>query len=431
MRFSALLAVLIALPLSAAVVGISTTPQSITQERINQLPAAQRKAWTEYLNRSNAQKRADRAALAAEIASLKSPAPPPPPEGHNARGLALDKPNEFYATPEARHAADVVLSYQIPNGGWSKNLDMTQTPRQPGQSYTTNNISKHLGPEDFDAPRDPSWNYVGTLDNDATITQIQFLARVQSQAPAPDRARYQQSILRGIQYMLNAQFPNGGFPQVWPLEGGYHDAITFNDDAMTQALGVLQHVANADPNYAFAPAPFRAQAASAVTRGIDCILRTQITIDGHPTVWAQQHDPLSLAPEAGRNFEPAALVSAESAAIVRFLMALPHPTPAVVAAVYNATTWLEAHKIMDHTWGNTNRDRVLTPQPGAGPLWPRYTSPTTGKPIFGDRDKSIHDDVTELSLERRRGYAWYNSSAIPALEEFATWSKQHPAPRIK
>ena len=430
MRFPALLAALIAIPLSAAVVGTSTPPESVTAQRIAQLPKSQQTAWLNYLNRSNEQKQKDRAALAAEIAALKAPAPPPPPEGH-ARALRLDKPAEYYATPEARHAADVVISYQIPNGGWSKNFDMTQTPRQPGQSYTTNNISKHLGPADFDAPSDPSWNYVGTLDNDATITQIQYLARVQSQSAPPDRSRYQASIYLGIQYLLRAQYPNGGFPQVWPLEGGYHDAITYNDDAMTQALEVLQHVANADPDYAFATPFVRAQAASAVARGIDCILKTQVVINGRPTVWGQQHDPLTLAPEAGRNFEPAALVSAESAAVVRFLMALPHPTPAVVTAVYNATTWLEAHKIMGYTWGNISRDRVLTAYPGAGPIWPRYTSLATGKPIFGDRDKTIHDDVSELSLERRHGYAWYNSTPVAALEEFAAWSKLHPAPRIQ
>ena len=52
-------------------------------------------------------------------------------------------------------------------------------------------------------------------------TEIQFLARVGNHA----------AVLRGLDYTFAAQFPNGGWPQVWPLEGGYHDAITFNDGA--------------------------------------------------------------------------------------------------------------------------------------------------------------------------------------------------------
>ena len=36
---------------------------------------------------------------------------------------------------------------------------------------------------------------------------------------------------------------------------------------------------------------------------------------------------------------------------------------------------------------------------------PEYR-PSAIKPVFGDRDKSLHDDVNDLSLERRNGYAW-------------------------
>jgi PelA/Pel-15E family pectate lyase len=65
---------------------------------------------------------------------------------------------------------------------------------------------------------------------------------------------------------------------------------------------------------------------------------------------------------------------------------------------------------------------------GAGPLWARFYSlgdPAKGggKPIFGDRDKTIHDDVSEISLERRNGYAWYGDGPKRTLEEYADWQK--------
>jgi PelA/Pel-15E family pectate lyase len=65
---------------------------------------------------------------------------------------------------------------------------------------------------------------------------------------------------------------------------------------------------------------------------------------------------------------------------------------------------------------------------GAGPIWSRYYQIGTDKPIFGDRDKTIHDDVNELSLERRNGYSWYNTEGVAVLSEYKTWAQAHPLP---
>ena len=53
---------------------------------------------------------------------------------------------------------------------------------------------------------------------------------------ATDDARYSAAFLRGLNYLLDAQYPNGCYPQVYPLQGGYHDAATFNDDATVNVL---------------------------------------------------------------------------------------------------------------------------------------------------------------------------------------------------
>jgi PelA/Pel-15E family pectate lyase len=65
-------------------------------------------------------------------------------------------------------------------------------------------------------------------------------------------------------------------------------------------------------------------------------------------------------------------------------------------------------------------------EPGSGPLWSRYYEIGTDRPIFGDRDLSIHDEVNELSLERRRGYGWYRDTPKLVLEHYSHWSKNHP-----
>jgi PelA/Pel-15E family pectate lyase len=68
----------------------------------------------------------------------------------------------------------------------------------------------------------------------------------------------------------------------------------------------------------------------------------------------------------------------------------------------------------------------LIEQPGAGPIWPRYSQIGTDRPLFGDRDKSIHDNVEDISRERRNGYAWFNNAAKRVLEEYDHWQKSGP-----
>jgi PelA/Pel-15E family pectate lyase len=110
------------------------------------------------------------------------------------------------------------------------------------------------------------------------------------------------------------------------------------------------------------------------------------------------------------------------------LLGLPQPSTEVKGAVDAGAAWFVAHEVMGYTWTGgrgTEGGRHLTAVDGAGPLWARYYSLTTGKPIFGDRDKTIHDDVSEISLERRNGYAWYGDGARRVLEEYAAWRKVH------
>jgi PelA/Pel-15E family pectate lyase len=114
--------------------------------------------------------------------------------------------------------------------------------------------------------------------------------------------------------------------------------------------------------------------------------------------------------------------------VLIYLMSIEHPSAAVIAAVNAAAAWFESHKIMGYAWTGGRADpggRTFKAVAGAGPLWARYYSLTTQKPIFGDRDKSIHDDVMEISLERRNGYAWYGAGPEKALKQYAEWKKAH------
>jgi PelA/Pel-15E family pectate lyase len=416
---SSLFLILAAAAMQGAVVGTSVPAESITAERIAKLPKVEQVAWKDYLDRSIRQKQADRAALQAEVKAAGLAEALIPPNGSAARSMPLAQPPEWYGSAEARRIADAVVSFQTPAGGWSKNLNVADHARRKGESFAPNNLSHFLGPDDFDTPSDPHWNYVGTLDNDATTTEMQFLAKVIG--AAEDNAAYRACFVRGIEYLFAAQFPNGGWPQVWPLEGGYHDAITFNDGAVTETLELLQSVALRYGVFRFVPEDLAKRAANSVARGIDCILATQIVENGRRAVWGQQHDALTLQPVAGRNYEPRAQCSSESAAMMMFLMNLPDPSPRVMDAVGAAAAWLKQTAIHGKAYTRGPQGARLIDSTEGKSLWARYYEIGTRRPIFGDRDKSIHDEMAEISEERRKGYGWYNEVPQAALDRYAEW----------
>ena len=409
MRTSALLlsAIVLAHSAQAAVVGRTVPATALTESRVAAQPE-----WQAYLAKSKALMAADKASFFAE--KRIGPAPVPTPYSGPAKTMPLGREVAWYASPEARHVADVIVSFQTPAGGWSKSSPRDAGLRQPGQFYLLGRTP---------TPNEASWGWVGTFDNDATTTEMAFLARVAAQAPGAEGDAYRKSFLRGLDYVFNAQFPTGGWPQVYPLMGGYHDAITYNDDAISSITRLLADVARGQGDYAFVPPALRERARQAEARAIDCILATQVRVDGRPTVWGQQHDPLTLAPVGARNYEPASLASAESAGMLVYLMSIDSPSPQVVAAIEAGIAWFKASALRDKAWQRgADGVNALMDKPGAPPLWARYYSLDKGQPIFGDRDLSLHDDVSEISAERRNGYSWFNTSSQRALDEYAKWS---------
>ncbi|MDQ3813255.1 MAG: pectate lyase, partial [Armatimonadota bacterium] len=390
----------------------ATTPTNatLTPERIAALPADQRAAWQQYLERSAAHLRADKAALDAELKANNLDKPIPAPEGEVFK-VTSSTPAAWFASDEARRIADAIVSFQTPSGGWSKAVAFDKGPRRPGMHWITHSTG---------------WSYVGTFDNRATTEQMVLLAKVHQ---ATKDEKYAAAFLKGLDYTLDAQFPNGGWPQVYPLEGGYHDAATFNDDLMVHVLEVLRDVANGAPEFAFMDDARRAKAREAVAAGVRFILQSQVVQNGRRTVWGAQHDPLTLAPAAARKFEPASLSGGESLAIVRFLMSIEPPTPEIMEAVQAAVAWFDASKItgievVKKPQPGTTRgfDTVVVENPAAPPIWARFYELGTNRPIFIGRDAVIRYNLAEIDEERRTGYAWYVTRPKDLLEkEYPAW----------
>lgn len=422
---SAALTLTLAAPAFAATIGVNTPAQSLTVERLNEVPAAQRAAWADYIKRSQAQMKVDKDTLAAELKPGEA-APPPPTAGSG--NMPLDKDAAWYAGPEARAIADTIVSFQTPAGAWSKNQNRTGPKRLPGQRYSNNAETMEVGTGSFDAPTDRFWTFVGSLDNGATTAEMRFLARVQQQLPGAEGEVYRQSILKAVRYLLAAQYPNGGWPQNYPVEGGFHDGVTFNDNAVAEASMILADVAEGKPEFAFVPADLRKKAGAASVHAIDAILAAQIVVNGKKTAWPQQADALTLKPISARNYEMRSIASAESTDVLLFLMRQPNPSPRIKAAVNAGVAWLKAHAIMGKAFTSVSAEegRKLIDKPGAGPIWSRNYEIATGRPIFGDWDKGIYDDVNEISKGRRNGYSWYTSAPQKAIDAYADWSRRNP-----
>jgi PelA/Pel-15E family pectate lyase len=390
----AVTALVLVLLLSASAAFVDAAP--VTAEAIGVMPDAERPAWAAYLEKSRAVAAKDEAALRAELAAAGGMAAVRAPDGGDFK-LPAKPGDAWYAGPEAKQLADVVLSYQAPSGGWSKHTGYAKGPRTPGMQWSSQ----------YTPGKSP--HYLATFDNRATTEEITFLAHVWI---ATQRDDCKAALVKGLNFVLDAQYPNGGWPQVYPLEGGYHDDVTFNDDAMTRVLQVLHAVtAGDDPAFAFTDAGLKARARDALNAGVACVLKTQIEIGGKKTAWCAQYDPLTLSPSSARAMEPATLSGVESARILEFLMTIKNPSPDVVRAIEGGLEWLESAKItgIARAKADNGKTTYVPDSSSSEVYWARFYDLKTGKPVFPGRDGVLYDTFEAMAAKNKVGYDYYST----------------------
>jgi len=315
----------------------------------------------------------------------------------------LKKSDDWFAGAEAKRLAENVLSHQSDLGGWPKNVDTSATH--------------------FDGERS---KLAPTFDNGATTVELRFLARM---VRATGEARYREAFDKGLAYILKAQYANGGWPQYSPPpRNSYHRHITFNDSATTRLLEFLRDCKTADA-FAFVPEERKRTAGEAFDRGVQCILKCQIRVNGKLTAWCAQHDEVDFRPRPARTFELTSLSGAESVGIVRLLMSIEHPSAEIIEAVDAAVAWFESARLAgirvvdrDDARSPSGKNKVVVNDPAAPPLWARFYEIETNRPLFADRDGVAKYDLSEIGFERRNGYAWYGNWPQRLLErEYPAW----------
>lgn len=330
------------------------------------------------------------------------------------RNVMRETRKEFFQSAEAERIGDQIMLYQRVTGAWPKNTDMV----------------RRLTDQEREAVIKAKTNtYDSTIDNGATTSQMIFLARLYQ---ATGKERFREAFLKALQYILDGQYENGGWPQIWPNTEGYHAHITFNDDAIANILFIFDDIRNERAPYEgdLLDKATRKQVATAFDKGIECILTCQIYVDGRPTVWCQQHYKDTFEPAPARVFEHACYCTQESATLVRLLMTLPKPSKRVKEAVHGAMKWFDTYKLTGLKLVRTGwrpgerRDAKLVEDATAKlPIWGRFYNFEYCEPFVCDRDGIQRRRLEQIGLERRTGYSWYGSRAADLYPLYEKWAE--------
>lgn len=305
-----------------------------------------------------------------------------------------NKDAEWFKSDQGRETMECILSWQSSQGDWPKNKDTTSKRYSGDRSKLK-----------------------GTFDNGATTGELLALARAYE---ATQDARYKTAFLAGFDHILSAQYPSGGWPQFSPPGKKYHRHITFNDGSMIRLLEFLRDVSEPAASLLL-DQPRRTAAKQAIERGIECIVKCQIVVDGKLTVWCAQHDEETFVPTKARDYELATLSGSESAGVLKFLMSLEQPSPDVIRAVKGGVAWFDESKIEGYRYRRSKTEANLVEASDARPLWARFYEIESNRPLFSDRDGVAKYRIEEIGAERRGGYSWYGNWGESVAKAFAKW----------
>lgn len=300
--------------------------------------------------------------------------------------------------------ADNYLSWQMENGGWDKGVE--EQAEAPAKDYEAKNK--------FSGWTAQGGGEMGTIDNDATYTQMRHIAAVYREVPDE---KYKESVIKGLEFVFKLQGENGGLTQVYPKRGGYSDNVTFNDNAMINTLIMLEDMR--DRRYPFdsdiISDEYITKIEESINKAIDYILKAQIEVDGKLTAWCAQHDPETYEPVGARAYELPSISGSESVAVIKFLMNQ-EQTPEIQKAVESAIQWFKDSEVKGVKYERKDPNGVYFVEDAGSSIWYRFYDLETNEPIFCDRDGVKKRNILEISEERRHGYSWAGTYPKKLLE---------------
>jgi PelA/Pel-15E family pectate lyase len=262
---------------------------------------------------------------------------------------------QFYEAAE--QVAGALIYGQLPSGGWNYLIDFGGEGSIADWYETYGHNAWRM--EEFH-------HYLGnaTFDDAGTSEAMQFLLRLYLEKRDP---RYRPALEKAIGFVLDSQYPMGGWPQRWPhVSTGpdYARYVTFNDDVAGENLKFLIMVYQTLGDR---------RVLDPIHRAMDSFLVTQ---QGQPQpAWGLQHT-LDLKPAAARSYEPKALATHTTANNLDQLMNFYQLTgdAKYLAQVGEGLDWLD-------------RVRLKTPRPD-GRTHPTFIEIGTDRPLYVHRTGS-------------------------------------------
>jgi len=291
----------------------------------------------------------------------------------------------------AERAADALVWGQHPSGGWHYFIDFDM----PGvRKWYDEVASKCWGWEEY-------LHYYGncTFDDESTTAPAKFLLELYMLTLDP---RYRVPLLKALDFILEAQYPNGAWPQRYPLKnefvhGGHPDYTsyyTFNDGVMRNNIDILLEAWEklGDERYL-----------KTARRGMDFYILSQLP---EPQAgWADQYDH-DLKPAWARMFEPPAVSSIQTIRSIRDLEFFYRATGdrRYLGPIPAALEWLENSVI------NTDPSKKFYhPFFGRAMAYTHayYYELGTNRPIFAHRSgTSVEDERFWISYEMEDMYPY-------------------------
>jgi PelA/Pel-15E family pectate lyase len=218
----------------------------------------------------------------------------------------------FHATGEdvyyqaAVKAGDGLIAGQHPSGGWNYIIDTAGEASLRRWYETIGKNGWRL--EEFQ-------HYYGnaTFDDHATVECGRFLLRLHLEKGEP---RFRASVDKAVGFVLESQYPNGGWPQRYPRMGAFQNHgrpdytgyITLNDEVAEENIGFLLLVLQQLKEE---------RVRGPLVRAMELIIALQ---QPQPTPgWAMQYTP-DLKPAGARTYEPRSITPHGSAAAIGQLL---------------------------------------------------------------------------------------------------------------
>ena len=301
--------------------------------------------------------------------------------------------------------ADNMITWQMPHGGFYK-YGVSKYSSAWNGSDARSDWTGANGVE------------LGTIDNDATVSELLFLADVYKRS---GETKYRDAARSALEFLLTMQYSTGGWPQVYPARSGtsYSNHVTFNDNAMARVLILLDKAARLEAplDGDIFTADQHTRISTAINSGIDFILNAQIIQGDVKTVWCAQHDPYTYEAKPARSYELASKSGKESVLVVAFLMTRPQ-SEAIENAVKAALAWYRNPNVQvantEYVKRTNNDDNYNPIQTKAGStMWYRFYDLDQDVGFFSGRSASDNPagngkqyDIMLIEPERRYKYEW-------------------------